>query len=107
MKKNTKETAAKQSNPKAIMGISFLDRDLLDRAKAAAKRDRRSLSNWIVGLVRADLEKHGHSQSASPESVVDSVASSVAREVTAPTIPIAGTAAKRVPARQRSSQKTA
>ena len=46
-------TGAKQKYH--VQGISFPDEELLNKAKERASLQRRSLSNYICGLIEADL----------------------------------------------------
>ena len=40
--------------------------DLLEKAKAKARRDRRSLSNYIITLIEKDVERDAAVESAGP-----------------------------------------
>lgn len=48
------------ANKYKVMGISFSGYEkLLAEAKARSKSQRRSFSNYVVGLIKSDLEKGG------------------------------------------------
>lgn len=47
----------KIKNPKNVFGISFPSRELLDWAKAEARKENRSLSNFVNTVVQKERER--------------------------------------------------